>query len=117
MNIEQRIKELEETNQKLYEAAEFVDKQNDELLKVSKELQKEHKRIIKINKDLQSEVERYKSLWEANAAESEEIIAELKEALTFYADKKHIGKDCHHYPVIKDDGKVARNILKPNSSE
>lgn len=107
MNIEQRIKEIEEISKgNRSDGTSWHDGRID----MAQE-------ALEVINHLQSEVERYKSLWEANAAESEEIIAELKEALTFYADKKHIGKDCHHYPTIKDDGKVARKILKPNSSE
>ena len=36
----------------------------------------------------------------------------LREGLLFYAAKKHIGKDCHHYPIVKDEGEVAREALR-----
>ncbi len=41
----------------------------------------------------------------------EQEIIILREALTFYAERQHIGKDCHHYPTVKDDGGLARRVL------
>ena len=63
MNIEQRIKAIKN----------FAEVENPQSL-----LPDLAKQSLEVINHLQSEVERYKSLWEANAAESEEIIAELK---------------------------------------
>lgn len=68
MNIEQRIKEIEEVSKgNRSNGTTWHDGKIDMA-----------QQSLEVINHLQSEVERYKSLWETNAAESKEIIAELK---------------------------------------
>lgn len=45
--------------------------------------------------------------------EYQQQIKVFREALQFYADQEHIGRDAHHYPFVKDCGEVARMALDP----
>tara|TARA_R110000782_G_scaffold33226_1_gene80416 strand:- start:143 stop:586 length:444 start_codon:yes stop_codon:yes gene_type:complete len=44
-------------------------------------------------------------------------ITVLREALLFYADRKHIGINAGHYPFVEDYGEVARMALDPGKEK
>lgn len=74
MNIEQKIKEIEDISKEKPINDHYHGDCHWEYVGLAKE-------ALEVINLLQSEVERYKSLWETNAAESKEIMAELKRKL------------------------------------
>jgi len=98
----------------LLSTARKIDRDNSILQREKDSLWLDNKALKSCLKQTQSNVFQYKDIVSGMKKEiydHKSIVEDLKSVLEFYANKQHIGKDCNHYPVVKDDGEKAREVL------
>lgn len=113
MNIEQRIKEIEEflNRNHIHLKIGVNYRTQEEEIGFARGKAQGYAEMLQIIKHLQSEVERYKHLWETDSAQSKEIIAELKfEVECQKAKQKELVKELKAVDEWQDISSAPRDI-------